>query len=131
MVAATLVRSDVEAGLNLVHALDKKGFGVIAALWLYNSDTETWRMVIGYEGARKDLERKYLEAATISAEWRKQHPDEPILDLSSVRITSADDSLLVGLKPVVRVDGIGEIRFSRNMVNGIYVEDSLIHRLAA
>ncbi|GLS28785.1 hypothetical protein [Neomesorhizobium albiziae] len=131
MASGALVRADVDAGINLIQALDSKKFEVAAALWLYNSDIESWRMVIAYRGARKDLEKKYLDAAVIVSEWRKSHPDRPILDLSKVRITSADDRLIAGLKVALRVDGVGEVRFSHNTVNGIYVEDALIHRLAA
>jgi hypothetical protein len=131
MATGTLVRSDIDAGLGLIRALDAGSFGVSAALWLYNSDLDNWRMVIAYRGPKKDLEKKYLEAATISADWRNAYPDDPILDLSKVKITSADDRLIAGLRPAIRVDGLGEVRFSHNTVNGIYVEDALIHRLAA
>jgi hypothetical protein len=131
MADATLVRADVDAGINLIHALDEKKFGLAAALWLYNADVQNWRMVIAYRGSRKDLEKKYLEAATIAADWRKEHPEEPILDLSKVKITSTDDRLISGLGIALRVDGLSEVRFSHNTINGIYVEDALIHRLAA
>jgi hypothetical protein len=131
MASAALVRTDVDAGINLIKALDDKEFGVVAALWLYNSDTETWRMVIAYSGPMKELERKRLEAAIISSDFRASHPDKPILDLSKVKITSADDQLVAGLSPVLRVEGLSEVRFSHNTVNGIFVEDALIHRLAA
>jgi len=131
MAASTLVRSEIDAGLNLIEALDKSQFGVAAALWLYASDSDKWRMVIAYSGRRQDLEKKYRDAATISASWRSKHPEKPILELSRVRITSVDDPLIKGLTPVIRMDGLGEIRFSNNVVNGIYVEDAIIHRLAA
>ncbi|MER8571664.1 hypothetical protein EOD10_30705 [Mesorhizobium sp. M7A.T.Ca.TU.009.01.3.2] len=131
MASGSLVRTDIDAGINLIRALDEKGFGVAAALWLYNSDVDNWRMIIAYRGPRKDLEKKYLDAATIAADWRKARPQEPILDLSKVKITSADDRLIAGLGIAMRVDGLGEVRFSHNTINGIYVEDALIHRLAA
>ncbi|RUU28419.1 hypothetical protein [Mesorhizobium sp. M6A.T.Ce.TU.016.01.1.1] len=131
MASGALVRADIDAGINLIRALDERKFGVAAALWLYNGDVENWRMVIAYRGARKDLEKKYLDAATIAADWRKARPDEPILDLSKVKITSSDDRLIAGLGTAMRVDGLGEVRFSHNTIDGIYVEDALIHRLAA
>lgn len=131
MASATLVREDIDAGLTLIRALDEAGYGTVAALWLYNSDTETWRMTIAYDGPRADLQSKYLQAAEISADWRGKHPDQPILDLSKVRITSADDKLISALRPVVRLEGVGEVRFSQNVVDGIFVEDALLHRVAA
>jgi len=131
MASGTLVRSDIDAGMNLIRALDEKDYGVVAALWLYNGDMDSWRMTIAYQGPGKDLEKKYLEAAIISADWRKENPEGQILDLSKVKITSADDKFISGLRPALRVDGIGQIRFSNNTINGIFVEDALIHRLAA
>ncbi|MBZ9819263.1 hypothetical protein [Mesorhizobium sp. CA4] len=68
------------------------------------------------------MKRNTLDAATIAADWRKLHPQESILDLSKVKITSADDRLIAGLGIAMRVDGLGEVRFSHNTINGIYVE---------
>lgn len=59
MPSELLMRSELDAGLNLVKALDGKGFGVTAALWRYKSETERWRMVIAYRGNRADLQKKY------------------------------------------------------------------------
>jgi len=131
MAAGTVVKSDIDAGLNLIRALDETGFGASAALWWYYGDLEDWKLVIAYRGEKKDLEKKYLEAARASARWRSEHPDEPILDLNRVWITSADDQLIKGLKPALSLEGLGEVRFTSNMINGIYVEDAIIHRLAA
>ena len=131
MAAGTLVASDMEAGLNLIRALDAADFGVAAAFWLYNSDFDKWRMIIGYSGPKEDLEKKGLEAAVISAEWRNANPSLPILDLIRVRVTSADDKLISGLKPMIKVDGLQEVRFSHRLVDGVYVEDAIIHRMAA
>ncbi len=131
MAATVLVRSDVDAGLRLIKILDQGGFGVVAALWLFLTDAEKWKLVVAYKGPNKDLEKKYLEAATLISQWRREHLEDNILDLSNVRITGADDPLIAGLKNVVRVDGTSELRFSNNLINGIYVEDALIHRLAA
>lgn len=131
MVAAQLVRSDINAGLNLVRALDENDFGVSAAMWIYHSDLERWRMVIAFRDDRKNLEKKYQQAASISATWRKNHPDDEILDLAKVKITSSDDPLVSGLKQAIQVDGISEVWFSNNNINGIYLEDALIHRIAA
>jgi hypothetical protein len=126
-----LVRSEIDAGLNLIRALDVANFGVQAALWLYDGDLDSWKLVIAYRGGKDLIEKKYLEAATAAANWRSKNPDLPLLDLGRVRIVSADDRLIIGLRPVIHVDGLGEVRFSHNLVNGIYVEDALIHRLAA
>jgi hypothetical protein len=131
MAAEALVRSEIDAGLNLIRALDASGFGVQAALWLYMGDNDTWKLIIAYRGGKDQIGKKYLDAATAVADWRERHPNEPVLDLGRVRIVPAEDKLISGLRPVIHLDGLGEVRFSHNLVNGIYVEDALIHRLAA
>ncbi len=104
---------------------------MVAALWLFLTDAEKWKLVVAYAGSNKELEKKYLEAATLISKWRKEHPADAVLDLSNARITGSDDPLIKGLKRVVRVDGTSEVRFSNNLIDGIYVEDALIHRLAS
>jgi hypothetical protein len=131
MAAEQLVRSEIDAGLTMVQVLDEAHFGVIAALWLFSADTERWRFVVATNATPRDIEKKYFEAATIVSQWRESHPGQPILDLSRVRIVSQADPLIQGLRPAIRVDGLSEVRFSNNIVNGIYVEDALIHRMAA
>jgi len=131
MAAKQLVESEIEAGKALVRALDSNAFDVQAALWLYSSDTEAWRFVIATPGVPQQLQQKYLEAAVIISNWRQNHPNEAILDLSNVRLVGPGEALIVGLRPIIQVNGLGDVRFSNNLVNGVYVEDALIHRMAA
>ena len=131
MATASLVDLDVQSGLTLLKILDEADFGVEAALWLYNGELEKWDLVVAAEDAGRELSRKSLEAAVIIAEWRKRHPEEAVLDLARVRLVGTDDRLIAGLKPIVQVRGLDGVRLSNRLVNGIYVEDSLIHRTAA
>ncbi|MHB1103286.1 MAG: hypothetical protein ACYC0C_11050 [Devosia sp.] len=131
MATEQLVRSEIEAGLQLIRALDEVAFGVVAALWLYSSEAGKWRFVVATRDDRRNIEKKYLEAAVAASKWKEKHPDRPILDLSRVRIVGREDPLIKGLAVFLHVEGLGEMRFSNNMVNGVYVEDALIHRLAA
>ncbi|MBO3760787.1 hypothetical protein [Ciceribacter sp. L1K22] len=124
------MKDDIDAGLRLLELLDRAGFGVTAAFWLYDSDQERWRFVVAARDAERDLGQKYLDAAGIISKARESGlPD--LLPLDRVRITSSSDPLVAGLTQVLRVPGTTSARFSRSMVNGIYVEDALIHRLAA
>lgn len=131
MAADQLVKSEINAGLQLVRVLDAAGFDVKAALWLYSSDADKWRFVIATPDVPKQISQKYLDAATALSSWREANPGRPVLDLSRVRLVGPDDPLIRGLTPILHLDGLGEIRFSHNLVNGIYVEDALVHRLAA
>jgi hypothetical protein len=131
MASQSLVRSEIDAGLNLIRALDDADFGVVAALWLYFGDIEKWKLTIAYAGKPEEIEKRYLKAATIISKHREVDPKSLLLDLSRVRIVSKDDPLIRGLAPILHIEGTSEVRFSNNLINGIYVEDALIHRLAA
>lgn len=131
MAAETLVRSDVDAGLKLIEILDHGGFGVAAALWVYLSTDERWKLLIAYEGERRDISKKSLEAHTLVHEWRKAHPHDLALRFPTFHVTNSTDPLIAGLKRETHVEGTGEVRVQNWLVDGIYVEDALIHRLAA
>lgn len=132
MAAAQLVGSEIEAGLALVRVLDALDFGVRAALWLYNGETENWRFVIGVDGDREELSRQYYKAAFALAEWRKAHPEHPdLLDLARVKFVLMSDPLITGLARLVQSPTLGSKRLTSNVVNGVYVEDALVHRIAA
>ena len=130
MAAEQLVDSEIQAAKQLITALDEAEFDVIAALWVYSSDADRWRFVVAYDGSRAEIQTRYQQAARILFDWRRAHPGNPVLDLDRVRIVSREDPLVKGLGMVMRVES-GDLRFSHNMINGVYVEDALIHRLAA
>jgi hypothetical protein len=48
-----------------------------------------------------------------------------------VKLVPPSDPMLEAVGKVVRTTGLSTVRFSRNVVNGIYVDDALICRLAA
>tara|TARA_R110002020_G_scaffold6117_1_gene25512 strand:- start:252 stop:647 length:396 start_codon:yes stop_codon:yes gene_type:complete len=131
MAEEQLVTSEIEEGMRLVRALDDGGFPVKAALWLYSGDAQRWRFVIATTNLPKDISARIRQAVDIAAAWRAKHPGEALLDLARVSFVGEYDKLITGLGSVLRVEGLSQIRFTNNMVNGFFVEDALIHRLAA
>ena len=126
------MRSEIDAGLELVRTLDQAKFGVRAALWLYSGETESWRFIIAVGGGPEAVSKSYLAAAGILSRWKEDNAQSlPILDLARVKFVGMQDMLIKGLSPIIKIPSLGEVRFSNNVVNGIYVEDALIHRLAA
>jgi hypothetical protein len=125
-----LLNSDIDAGLRLLDALDGAGFGVVAALWVYNGDDGQWTFVIAAQGASHFFS-KIGEAINIIRKWRESHPDGEILDITRIKLVAPDDPLVLGLSPIVEMNGRRDVRVSHRLVNGIYLEDALIHRMAA
>lgn len=132
MAAEQLVTSEVEAGLRLLRAFDECGFGAKAAFWLYSSERESWKFVIGVDADPKELSEQYHKASTAITKWRDAHPETlPLLDLWRVRFVQMSDPLVLSLATVVPSETAGETRVSNNFSNGVYVEDALVHRIAA
>lgn len=131
MASGSLMRTEIDPGINLVKALDQSDFGLVAAFWSYDSDLDRWRMTVAYDGPQTDRSEKQRQAIDVRADWRDAHPDQPILDFGSVTVTSSEDPLVAGLRPMTPMNGVGEKRISNRVVNGIYLEDAIIHRMAA
>lgn len=128
MAETIFVNSDIEAGRELVSLLDDAGFPVTAAAWIYFPDVEEWRLVIRSPKAAKNLQEALLELARAmdaKGDLRKR------LDLARVKLVAPSDRMLEAMGKVVRITGLSTVRFSRNVVNGIYIDDALIYRLAA
>lgn len=128
MAETIFVNSDIEAGRELVSLLDDAGFPVTAAAWIYFPDVEEWRLVIRSPKAAKNLQEALLELARAmdaKGDLRKW------LDLARVKLVAPSDRMLEAMGKVVRITGLSTVRFNRNVVNGIYIDDALIYRLAA
>ena len=128
MAETILVNSDIEAGRELVRVLDESGFPVTAAAWIYFPDVQEWRLVIRTPKAAGNLQQAYLELAhamDAKGDLRGR------IDLVRVKLVPPSDRMLEAIGKVMSVPGLGTIRFSKNVINGIYIDDALIYRLAA
>lgn len=128
MAAAVLVDSDVEMGRELLRILDEAKFPVTAAAWIFFPDIEEWRLVVRTPKAEKNLQQALLELAVLldkRGDLRKR------LDLSRVKLVPPKDKMLAAMSSIVKVEGISSIRFSRNVIDGVLIDEALIYRLAA
>jgi len=119
----------MEAGKKLTQQLDTDGFPVHASLWFYIPDANQWRLLIAspivdtegpkkaYEGIRESLSKDPTGFAGLS--------------LQNITVLSPQDPLIRLLRFAVRLPGIGSVRFTRNRVNNVYIEDAYIYRTVA
>ena len=112
MGTAVLVSEDIEAGRNVVAALDAAGFPVEAAFWLYNSDQDRWRLWIASPRAGEDLGKAYLKVREI--------------------LDTVTDRTVEAVRSLISVKGLSDVRMRHNLGDhGVYIEDTLIYRTAA
>lgn len=128
MADAALVTKDIEAGSELIRLLDESKFPVTGAAWMHFPDIDDWRLVIRSPKAGTNLQEAFLDLAKAmdaKGDLRAR------LDLARIKLVPPSDKLLAAIGSVLRVEGLGTTRFSKNVINGIFIDDAVIYRLAA
>lgn len=126
---AVLVERDIDAGAQLVEALDKANVPVFAALWLYSEDANGWRFVIATPLVdEKGPQKVYLQLHKLLDELKVEPADFPI-SLRNASVVSPNDDLIRLLCVLNTRKGISRIRFTQNVINGVFIEDALIYRV--
>lgn len=127
MAQTTLVEDTIRGGEDVVAALDAAGVRVTAAFWHYDPEAEDWTLVLALpdvdEAGPSAAYRRVRDAAGSALRDHR-------LRLSDTQVRSPADDLVVLLGKAIRTGpGLSRIRFSRNVINGAYIEDALIYRL--
>lgn len=128
MVTGTFTAQMEAAGTALIAALDKAGMEISAALWLFITEQNGWMFVLATpEVASSGPKRVYQRIQSVIAHWDQQLPSIGLADVSVVQPDHPIISLLA--KAVKTSSGISGIRFSRNTINGHFIEDAYIYRI--
>jgi hypothetical protein len=121
-----LVESDIVNGRLLVEALDRLQFECNGALW-FQYATKDWHFLlvsswVDTKGPKKCYE--LIQSAINEIEEVHRIP------LERISVLSPNDRLVRILKMAIRTgQGMSQIRFARNTINGVFIEDALIYRL--
>lgn len=128
LVKEALVSEMVLAGADLIAHLDKAGFSVFAALWLYVPESETWRLVMASPEVRLDGPKKaYKKIQSVLA---RMPVDKPRIELNEITVLDSKDSFISSLKAGIQtVKGISGIRLIKTAINGLFIEDAYIYRM--
>jgi len=133
MVAETVVNDILtdamtEAGAELTRLLDQAGLDVRASLWLYMPDGNVWRLVIASpEVETLGPKKVYGKIQSVLS----QRPEKrPRLDLKDISVVEPAHPLVSLLAKAIRTgDDVSGIRFSRNVIDGHFIEDAYIYRM--
>jgi hypothetical protein len=129
MAKTTLVERDLEAGAALVRALDDGGWRPSAALWFYLPDDGLWRMIVSLP---QDPGLRQQEAYRRLADVLEAHGLSAVLSVDDIALARPDDQMLTLLRRAISTGpGISGIRFTRNTINNVLIEDAYIYRLEA
>lgn len=117
----------VSSGTALVQLLDSNGLKPRAAMWVYNSDTETWRLWIVPAQALDNKAEFYRKLAAVISNNRDKLPG---FDIGYVEYKSAEHPVVKGMRSVIRMDGLGSAHLTNNRLNGIFLPDGIVLRMA-
>jgi hypothetical protein len=115
----------VSSGQALVSAMDAEGFGPRLAMWVHNTDTDTWKLWLVPPTGKKDKADFYRRIARIVSANRTKLGG---LDASDTEMILDDHTAVQGLSKFIRAPGVNSISFSGNRFNGFYVPDGIILR---
>lgn len=124
-----LLEAKIASGRRLIELLDADQFEIVAALWLYTSSADEWRLVLATPLVDdRGPQPVYKRIRTVL----DLHADQvPGLSLSNISVVSPDEALVKALRTAIRTDrGLHSIRFTRNRINDLFIEDALIYRAA-
>ena len=128
VVKETLTNEMIDAGAELIRGLDASGFELNAGLWLYMEEPNAWRLILASPHVTKDGPNKAYQK--IQSVMSKKPEDRKTISLAHISAVEHDKPIVVLLRKAVNTGkGISGVRFSRNAVNGHYIEDSYIYRM--
>lgn len=122
-----LVREKIEEGKKLIEAIDRSDFQLTGALWFYLVENNDWRLILvtpllEISGPRKIYEKIQLLIRDLPTPFG--------IGLENISVMSPHDKLIKLLRIAIRTSpGLSEIRFSKNTINNVFIEDAIIYRL--
>jgi hypothetical protein len=128
VVREVLSEQMIDAGVKLVERLDQSQSNVQAALWLFLPEEKTWEMIVISPLVKTDGPRSFYKR--ILEANKKAEESESIISLNDIKVADTSNPLITVLRIAISTgSGITGIRFSKNTINGTFIEDSYIYRI--
>lgn len=98
-------------------------------LWLYSPENNAWSFVIASPEVRTRGPKKVYQ--DVRAVLSRIPKDEQRIPFDSIVVLDSNDPLILLLRTAITTgQGISGIRFSRNVINGVLIDDAYIYKLA-
>ena len=115
----------VTSGHALVSAMDATGFAPRLAMWVHNTDTDTWKLWLVPPTGKDDKADFYRHIVQIVTKDRENFGN---IDASDTQMVLDTHPAVQGLRSFMRMPGLGSAYFSGNRFNGYYLPDGIIMR---
>ncbi len=127
LVTERLTDSMMDAGAKLVARLDKNSADVKSAFWLFLSEEQLWKFIVASPLVDSIGPREYYKKINEANQLAKD--SENVISLNDIGVSNTKNQVVQILKMAIATgDVISGIRFSRNTINGVFIEDTYIYR---
>jgi len=128
MVKEQLTSEMIQLGKDVLNRLDDTELDIRSALWFYLEDSEKWRLILATPQVRVEGPKKvYQQVKRVLSQIESERT---VIDLKDISVVEENHSIIKIISAAVgKISGVSEERFSRNTINGHYIEDALIYRL--
>jgi hypothetical protein len=124
-----LTNEMIEAGADLTRKLDELGVPIDAALWFFSPEINEWRLL--FASPELDVKGPREVYRKVHAAIEDLGEQSSTIPLSLISLLGPTADLLQLLRAAVHTGpGIHRIRFTRNMINGRFIEDAFVYRVA-
>ena len=128
LVKEALTEEMKSAGAALTRELDDTGWRMVASFWYFESSENRWKLVLASPRVSADGPKKAYDAVAQALEALH----ESFANLEHITVVGPDHPLIKTFASAIQTGWtIGGIRFSRKSINGHFVEDAYLYRIAS
>ena len=130
VVKEQLTNEMIEAGAQLTEKLDELGLPILISMWFFMPDINEWRLL--FASPRLTTEGSKVVYETIVEAMKLIGDLAENLTLSMIGLLNPNHQLAQLFKAAIQTGpGVSRILFSKNVINGHFIDDALIYRNAA
>jgi hypothetical protein len=118
----------IELGAKLTAKLDEMGLPITAAMWWFEPDINEWRLLFASPDRSTVGPREVYSKIEEARKGLGQNA--AVLPLSAIRLIEPGHEIVRLLRAMKTSTGVPRVRFSKNAINGHFIEDALIYRIA-
>lgn len=127
LVTEALSEQMINAGAKLVERLDASTSKVKSAFWLFFPEERLWKLIIASTLVTSEGPKNFYKR--IVAANQLAEAEESVISLNDIGVAGVDHKVVqLLLLAIVTGSGISSTRFSRNTINGFFIEDAYIYR---
>jgi len=133
MDAKILTAEQIEEGKLLLSKLDKGGFNIAAAFWLFEKARgPSWILYLASSSPALNVKENLLKARQVLAEIALLLPALTGFSLDEVQLIPLDHPFITNISQSIGTGpGIVSMRMSGNQFDKLFIEDIYIYRLNA